>query len=52
MADIWMGYTTMKKAIRDKRLELRGPKGLKSGIDDWFSYSLFADPEAMKQDLA
>ena len=52
MADIWMGYTTMKQAIRDKRLELRGLKGLKSTIDDWFSYSLFANPDALQDSLA
>ena len=52
MADIWMGYTTMKQAIRDKRLELRGLKGLKSNIDEWFHYSLFANPKEVEEALS
>ena len=34
MADIWMGYSTMKKEIRNKRLTLSGARGLKVSIDD------------------
>ena len=52
LADIWMGHTTMKEAIRDKRLELKGPQGLKSSIDDWFSYGLFANPREVQEALA
>jgi DNA-binding HxlR family transcriptional regulator len=52
MADIWMGYSSMKKAIREKKLSLAGAGALKSSIDDWFSYSLFSKPEALAESLS
>ena len=51
MADIWMGYTTMKKALREKKLIIDGLAELKRSVDNWFSYSLFADPEAFRKSL-
>ena len=52
MADIWMGYSTVKKEIRNKGLALSGTAGLKTSLDDWFSYSLFSNPQALKDSLS
>lgn len=52
MADIWMGYSTVKKEIRNKKLALTGSSGLKTSLDDWFSYSLFSNPQALKDSLS
>ena len=52
MADIWMGYTSMKKALRDKSLVIEGLADLKRNMDDWFNYSLLANPEAFRENLA
>ena len=52
MADIWMGYSTVKKEIRNKNLALSGSSGLKTSLDDWFSYSLFSNPRALKDSLS
>ena len=52
MADIWMGYSTVKKEIRNKKLALTGSSGLKTSLDDWFSYSLFSNPRALKDSLS
>lgn len=52
MADIWMGYSTMKKEIRNGTLTLEGGGGLKKNIDGWFSYSLFSNPEALRESLS
>ena len=52
MADIWMGYSTIRKAVRNGTLTLEGDRKLKSGIDDWFGFSLFHDPEALRASLA
>ncbi len=52
MADIWMGYSTMKKELRNKGLLLNGLQGLKSSVDDWFSYSIFHHPQALKDSLS
>ncbi len=52
MADIWMGYSTMKKEIRNKGLLMNGAKNLKTSIDDWFSYSLFFNPQALEDSLS
>jgi DNA-binding HxlR family transcriptional regulator len=51
MADIWMGHTSIKKAMRDKGLVINGLAGLKKHIDDWFSYSLFSNPDAFRDSL-
>ncbi len=52
MADIWMGYSTVKKEIRNKALALSGSTGLKTSLDDWFSYSLFSNPQALEDSLS
>ena len=52
MADIWMGYSTLKKEIRNGTLTLEGGGGLKKNIDGWFSYSLFSNPEALRESLS
>ena len=52
MADVWMGYSTMKKEIRNGTLTLEGGGGLKENIDGWFSYSLFSNPEALRESLS
>jgi hypothetical protein len=52
MADVWMGYSTLKQEIRKKNLMLSGGKELKNSIDDWFSYSLFSNPEALRESLS
>ena len=52
MADIWMGYSTVKKEVRNKALILRGAGGLKNSLDDWFSYSLFSNPQALEDNLS
>ncbi len=52
MADIWMGYSTMKKELRNKGLVLNGLQGLKSSVDDWFSYSIFHHPQALRDSLS
>jgi DNA-binding HxlR family transcriptional regulator len=52
MADVWMGYSTLKQEIRKKGLTLNGGKDLKNSIDDWFSYSIFSNPEALRESLS
>ena len=52
MADIWMGHTTIRKEIRNGNLSLEGGKELKKNIDDWFTYSVFSDPEALRASLS
>jgi DNA-binding HxlR family transcriptional regulator len=52
MADVWMGYSTLKREIRKKNLTLRGGRDLKNSIDDWFSYSLFSNPEELRESLS
>ena len=52
MADIWMGYSTMKKELRTKGLVLNGVRDLKTSVDDWFSYSIFHHPQALEESLS
>lgn len=52
LADIWMRYSTIKKEVRNKSLVLSGDKDLKNSIDDWFTYGMFSDPEAVRQSLS
>ena len=52
MADIWMGYTTIRKAVRNGTLTLEGDRAMKRNIDDWFGYSVFHDPEALQASLS
>ena len=42
MADIWMGDTTYKKAIRDRSLAIVGDKSLTRNVTAWMSNSVFA----------
>ena len=44
MADIWMGDTTYRKAIRDRALSIVGDKSLTRNVTAWMSNSVFADP--------
>lgn len=43
MADIWMGDTTYKKAIREDVLKLVGDKQLTNNITAWMHNSVFTD---------
>ena len=52
MADIWMGYTSIRKAARNGSLTLEGERALKKDIDNWFGYSVFHDPEALQASLS
>ena len=52
MADIWMGYTTIRKETRNGNLRLEGSRDLKRNIDDWFTYSVFSDPGALRESLS
>lgn len=52
MADIWMGYSTIKKEIANKTLVLNGVRNLKSSLDNWFSYSVFSNPETFRKSLS
>lgn len=52
MADVWMGYSTLKQEIRKKSLALSGGRELKNSIDNWFGYSLFTNPEALRESLS
>ena len=52
MADIWMGYSTMKKELRNRGLVLSGIRDLKTSVDDWFSYSIFHHPQALEESLS
>jgi hypothetical protein len=42
----------MKKEIRNKGLVMQGTRELKSSIDDWFSYSLFHNVQALEESLS
>ena len=44
MADIWMGDSTYRKAIRDRSLSVVGDKSLTRNVTAWMSNSVFADP--------
>ena len=52
MADIWMGYTTIRKETRNGNLRLEGSRDLKRNIEDWFTYSVFSDPGALRESLS
>jgi len=52
MADIWMGHSTIRKEVRNGNLTLEGSRELKKNISDWFHYSVFADPEALRESLS
>ena len=52
MADIWMGDTTIRRESRNGNLALEGSREFKKNIDDWFTCSVFADPEALRASLS
>ena len=52
MADVWMGYSSIEEETRRKRLVLRGDRGLKSSIGDWLGYSVFSNPEELRESLS
>ena len=52
MADIWMGHTSIRSAIKNGTLTLEGDRALKKDIDSWFGYSVFHDPEALQASLS
>ena len=52
MADVWMGYSSLKQEIRKKNLTLSGGKDLKNSIDDWFNYSVFSNPKELRESLS
>jgi DNA-binding HxlR family transcriptional regulator len=52
MADIWMGYTTIRNETRNGNLTLEGSRDLKRNIDDWFTCSVFSDPGALRESLS
>jgi len=43
MADIWMGDTTYRKAIREGSLKIVGDKNLTNNITAWMANSIFTD---------
>jgi DNA-binding HxlR family transcriptional regulator len=47
MADIWMGYTPIRKEITNKTLSLTGNPDIKDSLDDWLGYSVFTNPDAL-----
>lgn len=49
MADIWMGDSTYKKAIKDGTLILVGDKNMTSNITSWMSNSIFTDIPAASE---
>ncbi|WNC70789.1 helix-turn-helix domain-containing protein [Thalassotalea psychrophila] len=49
MADIWMGDTTYKKAIKTKQLTLIGHKALTQNVSQWMSNSMFTDIPPAKE---
>ena len=49
-AGIWT--RDINKAIADKKLILSGIRGLKRSVNDWFSYSLFSNPQELEQGLS
>ena len=52
MADIWMGHTSIRSAIKNGTLTLEEDRALKKDIDSWFGYSVFHDPEALQASLS
>jgi hypothetical protein len=49
MANIWMGDTTYKKAIREGSLIVVGDKSLTRNITAWMSNSIFTDLPSAKE---
>ena len=49
MADIWMGDTNYRKALRSGELKITGPTVLTRDISSWMSNSIFADMPSAKE---
>jgi DNA-binding HxlR family transcriptional regulator len=43
MVDVWMGWSTYRKAISSDALKLVGPKALINNVSAWMEDSIFAD---------
>jgi hypothetical protein len=52
IADIWMGYSTIKRGIRNKKLALSGARNLKTSCDDWLNLSVFSNLQALADSLS
>lgn len=47
MTEIWMGYTTPRRAKSDRRLSITGNRQLESDLAEWLRLSLFAKVEKL-----
>lgn len=45
MTEIWMGYTSIKRAISDDSLVITGDRHLRDTLDNWFTLNPFAGVE-------
>ena len=43
MADVWMGDTNYRKALRGGELRITGPSALTRNVSSWMSNTIFAD---------
>ena len=43
MVDVWMGWSTYRKAIAKDELKLVGPKALINNVSTWMEDSVYAD---------
>ena len=43
MVDVWMGWSTYRKAIANDELKLVGPKALINNVSTWMEDSIYAD---------
>ena len=43
LADVWMGYSTFAREVRNKTLSITGSRKLRNSVDDWFGFSVFTD---------
>ncbi len=43
MVDVWMGWSTYRKAIANDELKLVGPKALVNNVSAWMEDSIYAD---------
>jgi DNA-binding HxlR family transcriptional regulator len=49
LADVWMGYSTFSKEVRNKTLSITGSRELKNSLDDWFGFSTFTDEQLLAE---
>jgi len=43
MVDVWLGWSTYRKAIAQDELKLVGPKALINNVSAWMEDSIYAD---------